>query len=193
MGSPDPLSPPPVLSSRRNTGRGSRPNATAHHPAPLGDSSIAFESELLKQVLGAGVKVGASLGFSTVDLFGVCLHEPAASFLDGIQGGSHCRPRDPAASVTLAGEDTADPPVGHLVQLFEVRLRIIDGRQLCGGAVLTPPHARLGVIDQNLVDRSLPHVRLLDLAVGGGAASAEPFGMKPHAPAAAPDAVVRLY
>jgi hypothetical protein len=40
---------------------------------------------------------------------------------------------------------------------------------------------------------ALPHVRLLDLAVLGGAAPVQPFGVKPHAPAAAPDAVVCLY
>ena len=33
----------------------------AHHPAPLGDPSVALEPELLEQVLGTGVEVGAAL------------------------------------------------------------------------------------------------------------------------------------
>jgi hypothetical protein len=96
----------------RAVGRRSRPNVTAHHPAPLGNSSIALEPELLKQGFGTGVKVGASLGFSTLDLFGVGLHEAAAGFLDGIQGGGHCRARDPAAPMALAGEDAPNPSIG---------------------------------------------------------------------------------
>ena len=85
-----------VLCSRRGGyARGSRPNAAAHNPAPLGNLSVAVKSELLKQVLRAGVKVGASLRFATIDLFGVGLHEPAPGFLDRFQSASHGRPRDP--------------------------------------------------------------------------------------------------
>ena len=86
-------------------------NASTHHPAPLGDPPVALESELLEQVLRAGVEPGAALGFPTLDLLGVCLDEPAASLLDRSQGAGHCRPRDPCAAVALSREYAADPPV----------------------------------------------------------------------------------
>lgn len=34
----------------------------AHDPAPLGDATVTDEAELLKEALGTGVQVGASLG-----------------------------------------------------------------------------------------------------------------------------------
>lgn len=36
----------------------------------------------------------ATLGVPTVDLFGVCLHDPATGFPDRIKRGGHCRARD---------------------------------------------------------------------------------------------------
>jgi hypothetical protein len=73
-----------------------------HDPAPLGDPSVALESELGEQVFGAGVEVSATLGFATFDLFRVGLDQPAAGFLDLSQGGGQRCPRNPFAAVALA-------------------------------------------------------------------------------------------
>jgi hypothetical protein len=59
-----------------------RLNASVHHPAPLGDPSVALESELREQVFGSGVEISAALGFATLDLLRVGLDKPAAGFLD---------------------------------------------------------------------------------------------------------------
>jgi hypothetical protein len=88
-----------------------RLNASVHHPAPLGDPSVALESELREQVFGAGVEVRAALGFATLDLLRVGLDKPAAGFLDLSQGGGHRCTSDPFAAVPFARENAADPPV----------------------------------------------------------------------------------
>ena len=108
-------------------------DASAHHPAPLGDPSVALESELLEQVLRAGVEVGAALGFPTLDLLGVCLDEPAASFLDRSQGTGHRRPRDPRAAVALSREYAADPPVRQLGESGVAGLWVLMAGSSAGG------------------------------------------------------------
>jgi hypothetical protein len=44
-------------------------NASTHDPAPLGDLPVTFKPEPREQVLWSGVKVGAALRLTSLDLF----------------------------------------------------------------------------------------------------------------------------
>ena len=92
----------------------------AHHPAPLGDLTVAGEAELLEQGLRAGVEVRAALRVAALDLLGVGLDEPATGRPDGVQRAGDRSPGDTLAAVPLAGEDAADPPVRQLDELLGV-------------------------------------------------------------------------
>jgi hypothetical protein len=55
----------------------------SHHPAPLGDPTVAGEAEFLEHAFRPGVKVGASLRLPALDLFRVGLYDSATRRLDG--------------------------------------------------------------------------------------------------------------
>ena len=50
-----------------------------HDPAPLSDATVADESELFEQALWPGMKVGATLRVTSINLLGVGLDQASAS------------------------------------------------------------------------------------------------------------------
>jgi hypothetical protein len=167
-------------------------DAATHHPAPLGDPAVTGEAQLLEQVLRAGMEVGPTLRLAAIDLLGVGLYEATTGRSDCRQCASNSDSGNPVATMTLPGEDAADPPVRELDELLVVGLDVVDRRELIRGAVLAPAHAGRTVVDENLVNRPLSRVAMFVIAVMPGAGSIKPLGVKAHAPAAAPYAVVRL-
>jgi hypothetical protein len=122
------------------------------------------------------------------------LDESAAGFFDGGESSAHGGPGNTAAPVALAGKDASDPPVGRFPQLLGVGLRILDVRKLSWRSVLTPADALVSVIDENLMDSPVAHVGLFGLTIPrGGMAGADTLRVEAHAPAAAPDPVVRIH
>src|SRR4029079_13935376 len=84
-------------------GRRSGADPAAYHPAPLRDAPVALEPELLEQVLGPGVEVGAPLRRPPLDLLGVGLDQPAPGRLDGAEHRGHRGPGHPSTAVAAAG------------------------------------------------------------------------------------------
>ena len=139
------------------------------------------------------MEVGATLRWATLDLLGIRLDQSPTGLLDRGERAAHCRPCDALATVALAGEDAADPPVRQLGQPRLVGLAVLDVGQLGGRTELAPPDALVAVVDEHLVHRPPDHVGLLGVPVPGGAvAHTDPLRMEPQAPASAPDTVVRL-
>ena len=54
-------------------------DAQTHDPAPLGDATVADESELFEQALWPGMQVGATLRVTSSHLLGVGLDQASAS------------------------------------------------------------------------------------------------------------------
>jgi hypothetical protein len=111
------------------------------------------------------MEVSTALRCTSFDLFRVSLDEPTASLFDGGESGAEASPCDPMATVAAAGEDAADPPVGHLGLLLGVGLRVVYVRELHGRTVLAPADTVIAVINEDLLDCAVADVGLLGVAV----------------------------
>ena len=89
-------------------------DAKAHNPAPLGDATVADESELFEQALWPGLQVGATLRVTSIHLLGVGLDQASASMRYRGQYRGNSGPRHAFAPGPGTGEQAADPPVGQL-------------------------------------------------------------------------------
>src|SRR5215475_12536585 len=116
-------------------------DAQTHDPAPLGDATVADESELFEQALWPGMQVGATLRVTSSDLLGVGLDQASASIRDRGKHRGNCGPRHAFAPGSGAGEQAADPPVRQLGQALFIGLGVLDGSHLGWWPVLTPAHA----------------------------------------------------
>ena len=86
-------------------------DAQAHDPAPLGNATVADESELFEQALWPGVQVGATLRVTSSNLLGVGLDQASASMRYRGQHRGNSGPRHAFAAGSGTGEQAADPPV----------------------------------------------------------------------------------
>src|SRR5258708_28805890 len=86
-------------------------DAKTHDPAPLGDATVADESELFEQALWPGMQVGATLRVTSNHLLGAGLDQASASMPSRGQRRGNSAPRHPVAAGLLAAEPPADPPV----------------------------------------------------------------------------------
>src|SRR5215470_2956713 len=89
-------------------------DAQTHDPAPLGDATVADESELFEQALWPGMQVGATLRVTSSHLLGVGLDQASASMRYRGQRRPNPGPRHAVAAGSRAGEQAADPPVRQL-------------------------------------------------------------------------------
>ena len=100
----------------------------------------------------------------------------------------------PSRPMGLVDEEARDPPIRQVVEAVEVRLPVLDPRQLVRHAELAPAHAVRPVEHERGVGPILHDAQLL-LRPVQLCALAPPLslGVKAHAPAAAPHAVVGFH
>ena len=89
-------------------------DAQTHDPAPLGDATVADESEFFEQALWPGMQVGATLRVASNHLLGLGLDQASASMRYRGQHRGNSGPRHAFAAGAGAGEQAADPPVRQL-------------------------------------------------------------------------------
>ena len=86
-------------------------DAKTHDPAPLGDATVADESELFEQALWPSMQVGAALRVTSIHLLWVGLDQASASMCYRGQHRGNSGPGHAFAAGSGAGEQAADPPV----------------------------------------------------------------------------------
>src|SRR5258708_33352120 len=85
-------------------------DAKTHDPAPLGDATVADESELFEQALWPGMQVGATLRVTSIHLLGIGLDQASVSMRYRIQRCGNSGPRHAFAAGSGAGGQAAEPP-----------------------------------------------------------------------------------
>src|SRR5258708_8199298 len=105
-------------------------DAKTHDPAPLGDATVADESELFEQALWPGMQVGATLRVTSIHLLGIGLDQASASMRYRIQRCGNSGPRHAFAAGSRAGEQAAEPPGRPLGQTLFVSLGVLYGSHL---------------------------------------------------------------
>src|SRR5688572_27706651 len=98
----------------------------AHHPAPLGDLTVAGEAELLEQGLGTSMEIRTPLR-----------SPPPAPRMAASAPETAAR-ATPLHRCRFAGEDATDAPVRQGHELPGVSTRVRDVGQLGRRAVLAP-------------------------------------------------------
>src|ERR1700722_8565444 len=168
-------------------------DAQTHHPAPLGDATVADESELFEQAFWPSMQVGATLRVTSSHLLRVGLDQASASLGYRGQHRGNSGPRHAFAAEPGAGKQAADPPVGQLGETLFIGPGVLDASHLGRWPVLAPAGAATVTVDEHLVDGAVVHMSSFGLAVAcRGAVLADSPGMKADTPAATPDTVVRL-
>jgi len=123
----------------------------------------------------------------------VALDGPAAETGDLVERTREGGGRDALPPVVAVDEEAGDPPIREGVEIGEVGAAVFDARELVGRAELAPADARVAVIDERRVRSALAHAAfLLGPVLGRRLVAADSLLVEAHAPAAAPDAVVRL-
>src|SRR3954454_16352990 len=130
---------------------------------------------------------------AALGVLGIALHGASPEPRDLVHSARARGGGDPAAPVLAVDEEAGDPPIRKGDETVEVRAAALDARQLVGRPELTPSDAPRAVVHERGVGPPFPDSGLLlGPVLRHGLRAPDPFGVKAHAPAAAPYAVVAL-
>src|SRR3954454_19468516 len=130
---------------------------------------------------------------AALGVLGIALHGASPEPRDLVHSARARGGGDPAAPVLAVDEEAGDPPIRKGDETVDVRAAALDARQLVGRPELTPADAPRAVVHERGVGPALPDSGLLlGSVLRHGLRAPDPFGVKAHAPAAAPHAVVAL-
>ena len=128
---------------------------------------------------------------STFDSLGVALHRSSPETSDFLESAVERGRRDPFAPVLAVDEEARDSPVRKGRHTLGVRASAFDARQLVSGPELSTAYAARAIVHEHSVSPAFPNSALLLRSVlPRGLGAAYTLGVKGHAPAASPHAVV---